>query len=504
MGDFDIYDWPQSGLGKKMATLEETMQCLICGDLYDNPHILGCGHSYCSICIRKHLDKVLNTSHLNTQCPTCKEKAELGHLKADRPLAMVIMNYKRVRNELLNLLKGNENKDCDKKRKRKGALGSIADDDDDEIVVSKSKQIERIPPLSLHNLTALKLKQLIIDLCNKKCQYSKPRLDGDKAKLESRYREIVLLNNAQLESLEPLTFDEVVEQVNEAETCRDKANKKYNTSNNENVKSKDWAEMIKSIKDRQNSTKPNDSSNIAAAFTVVKKNGKNSNNDSRDVIGAVDLNSSAIESSINNKVFGPWKVTVSYKTNSLFFYNIDKNYGQFDIPEEINDELNENFMIELERMRKLVGKEKPNTTPATSSKENHKMATQNENYYFNSTLVEDDDELFQSFPRGNKSSGFSQTQTMTYNSTMDLVDDDNDDDVIKESTSQLVTQWECKLCTLINPIYEVKCTVCFNPNPYPSSTVSTRSKNKVNEWSGLLTATSQSSGKKKKNVNRRN
>ncbi len=502
MGDFDIYDWPQSGLGKKLAALEETMQCLICGDLYDNPHILGCGHSYCSICIRKHLDKVLNTSHLNTQCPTCKEKAELGHLKADRPLAMVIMNYKKVRNELLDLLKGNENSQSDKKRKRKGAVAH-SDDDDDEMVISKSKQIERIPPLSLHNLTALKLKQLIIDLCNKKCQYSKPRLDGDKAKLESRYREIVLLNNAQLESLEPLTFDEVVEQVNEAETCRDKANKKYNTSNNENVKSKDWADMIKSIKERQNNTKPN-SSNIATA--VVKKNSKNSNSDKMDVTGAIDLNSNAIEGGINNKVFGSWKVTVSYKTNSLFFYNIDKNYGQFDIPEEINDELNENFMIELERMRKLVGKEKSNITPAISSKENHKIATQNENNYLNSTLVEDDDELFQSFSRGNKSSGLSQTQTMTYNSTLELVDDeDDDDDVMKGSiTSQSVTQWECKLCTLINPIHEVKCTVCFNPNPNPLSTVSTRSKNKVNEWSGILTATSQSSGKKKKNVNRRN
>ncbi len=496
MGDFDIYDWPQSGLGKKLAALEETMQCLICGDLYDNPHILGCGHSYCSICIRKHLDKVLNTSHLNTQCPTCKEKAEVGHLKADRPLAMVIMNYKKVRNELLDLLKGNDNKDSDKKRKRKGVI-THSDDDDNEMIISKSKQIERIPPLSLHNLTALKLKQLITDLCSKKCRYSKPRLDGDKAKLESRYREIVLLNNAQLESLEPLTFDEVIEQVNEAETCRDKANKRYNTSNNENVKSKDFAEMIKNIKERQNSTKPIDSNNVVTA--PVKKNNKNrNNNDKMEVTNVSDINSNALENSINNKVFGSWRVTISYKTNSLFFYNIDHNYGQFEIPNEINDELNGTLMLEIEKIQKMVGKENHNTTPATNSRENNKTTTQNEDNYLHSTLVEDDEEMFQSFSKGVKSSGLSQTQTMTYNSTLDLFNDGDDDGVKGSCTNEAAVQWECALCTLINPIHEVKCTVCFNLNPNPAPTVSTRSKNKVNEWSGILTATSQSSGKKKK------
>ena len=40
-------------------------------------------------------------------------------------------------------------------------------------------------------------------------------------------------------------------------------------------------------------------------------------------------------------------------------------------------------------------------------------------------------------------------------------------------------------------------TIVGSPT-YTAPTVSTRSKNKVNEWSGILTATSQSSGKKKK------
>ena len=73
MGDaFDIYDWPNSVLGKKLVKLEETLQCPICSEIYLNPHTLTCGHTYCSHCIRKHFDKAFNPSNTSDQCPVVR------------------------------------------------------------------------------------------------------------------------------------------------------------------------------------------------------------------------------------------------------------------------------------------------------------------------------------------------------------------------------------------------------------------------------------------------
>ena len=70
MGDADdIDDWPTSSLGKKLSKLEETLQCPICFEIYTNPHNLSCGHTYCSPCIRRHLDKAFNPSNTSDSCP---------------------------------------------------------------------------------------------------------------------------------------------------------------------------------------------------------------------------------------------------------------------------------------------------------------------------------------------------------------------------------------------------------------------------------------------------
>jgi hypothetical protein len=55
LGD-DPFAWgDDSALGKDMTSLEEQLLCPICSEYQENPFHLKCGHSFCSMCIRKTL-----------------------------------------------------------------------------------------------------------------------------------------------------------------------------------------------------------------------------------------------------------------------------------------------------------------------------------------------------------------------------------------------------------------------------------------------------------------
>lgn len=57
-GDVDgEWQWPKTFLGSKICEIESILRCVICSEFLRNPHSLQCGHSFCSECIRKHLDK---------------------------------------------------------------------------------------------------------------------------------------------------------------------------------------------------------------------------------------------------------------------------------------------------------------------------------------------------------------------------------------------------------------------------------------------------------------
>lgn len=102
----DIYEYPKSLLGSKVRLLEESLLCQICEDFINNPHSLRCGHTFCSECIRRHLDRNHNNVTFD-KCPVCFEKADSTHLFPNRPLSAIVSNFQLCRNDLLNLLKGN-------------------------------------------------------------------------------------------------------------------------------------------------------------------------------------------------------------------------------------------------------------------------------------------------------------------------------------------------------------------------------------------------------------
>lgn len=66
----------------KTSMLQELLECPICMNLYDNPHVLPCQHTFCKKCIvsLQHNETINNTSNATNNtidCPICREKHKL-------------------------------------------------------------------------------------------------------------------------------------------------------------------------------------------------------------------------------------------------------------------------------------------------------------------------------------------------------------------------------------------------------------------------------------------
>lgn len=206
---------------KKLEVFEESLCCPICGDLFSNPFMLTCGHVYCSLCIRKHLDKSINLINSKT-CPSCKESAYAEHLRPARTLASVVGQFKLLKPELIHLCSRPKQAGAAAPNSRSRSTKAAAAKSDN--FLSGDTDIKRVVAMNFHGMTKDKVKKQLDAACSRSS--SKLRLDGDKDTLEKRYREFVHLNNAQLLHPTPLTFAQVVDEVTRRENSKDSELKK--------------------------------------------------------------------------------------------------------------------------------------------------------------------------------------------------------------------------------------------------------------------------------------
>ena len=139
-------------------------------------------------------------------------------MKPNLNLASAILAYKELRPDVLNELtsigdsastRGSTSTGRRAKKDRESR--------DAPIPVSR-----KMPHMSFHG----KSKKYVKDAIDKLCSTSKvrPALEGDQSQLEGFYRQLVHLNNAQIGSLEPLSFDAVVkESIKKYESIRKEA-----------------------------------------------------------------------------------------------------------------------------------------------------------------------------------------------------------------------------------------------------------------------------------------
>lgn len=233
--DGDEVDWPlDHPLGRKADQLEEDMHCPICTDFYDNPHLLiTCGHSFCSICIRKHFDAKLNPTNSGI-CPACRKKSQSADLVKNVALAAVVDRYKALREDVFQLLQNSLRVPKLKEDPPESSSSSSGvpnhrnsrTDISAPVVVAEEKAmnpnahrgapiVSRIPQFNSHGANLQKIKNHIEHVTkNSKVRL---RMDGDKETLDKRLRELIHQINAQVDHHNPLTLDEVIFKVNREE-----------------------------------------------------------------------------------------------------------------------------------------------------------------------------------------------------------------------------------------------------------------------------------------------
>jgi hypothetical protein len=169
----DLFEWPkESPAARGLRALEEAMLCPICSEFMDNAHSLPCGHTYCSICIRKHFDRKLNIVSYD-QCPSCREKSEVAQLKCNKQIQSVILAFMAARTDLLSLVRyaathkieqtiASEAAGPTNKKARITALGLAANSDSAAPV---RDEVQRLVPKDLYKWPKEKIKKEIRDTC---------------------------------------------------------------------------------------------------------------------------------------------------------------------------------------------------------------------------------------------------------------------------------------------------------------------------------------------------
>lgn len=82
----------------KLFELDSLLRCHICKEFLSAPMLTSCGHTFCSVCIRKYL---IHTP----QCPICAKELRESNLSRNVLLEQVVISYKSVRDDLLKSLK---------------------------------------------------------------------------------------------------------------------------------------------------------------------------------------------------------------------------------------------------------------------------------------------------------------------------------------------------------------------------------------------------------------
>ncbi|KAI6042992.1 hypothetical protein EDC04DRAFT_2563141 [Pisolithus marmoratus] len=93
----DISD-PTDFRTNELRQLDASLRCTICGEFYDAPVTLGCGHCFCSLCIREHIVR-------ETECPNCRKPTAEAHFRLNPVLEEAVEAWKRSRPTVLRLSK---------------------------------------------------------------------------------------------------------------------------------------------------------------------------------------------------------------------------------------------------------------------------------------------------------------------------------------------------------------------------------------------------------------
>ncbi|KAJ6259253.1 hypothetical protein Dda_6152 [Drechslerella dactyloides] len=92
----DPTDWLKTSIPALQA-LETSLRCSVCKEYFNAPMITSCGHTFCSLCIRRHLSSV-------QKCPTCRGSDEESKLRKNTLIEELLLSFVAIRDDMLQKL----------------------------------------------------------------------------------------------------------------------------------------------------------------------------------------------------------------------------------------------------------------------------------------------------------------------------------------------------------------------------------------------------------------
>ncbi len=146
----------------------------------------------------------------STECPSCRDRTGPDKLRPEKKLAEVITLFKGARDELLAALSGAAAKPA----VQGGMLGGVRSSKS-----SSGKAVtKKLPQGLFHGSSRDAVKKYLERLTEGSSVHLKT--EGDKETLERRCKDFIHLHNAQLDAMNPMTVEQVVNEIHKREQAR--------------------------------------------------------------------------------------------------------------------------------------------------------------------------------------------------------------------------------------------------------------------------------------------
>lgn len=265
---------------------------------------MKCGHSFCSLCIRRHCDATLNRT-TSEQCPCCREKIDLQQdLRKNVSLGALVDKFKVLSKDLLAAL-FQSSASCEPASSKKRVR-----------MVTPGKAITaRLAQYHFHGAS----KEVVRKAMEEVTRDSKVKLraEGSKEAMERRLRELIHLINAQLGADCPLSLEEAVEAINYQDKLAD-------------------AEALKARRTSSSSSSSAAASSAEQGFRALTQKALAAKQQANPA--PVTPSPAPLRQHQQQQVYeqrGPWRIAISAALQRPFYFNTETELGQFSLPADL-------------------------------------------------------------------------------------------------------------------------------------------------------------------------
>lgn len=143
----DPSDWKETSV-PGISALEDGLRCNVCKEFISAPMMTPCGHTFCSLCVRRMLVK-------SQRCPQCMAVTYESQLKKNTGLEICIDAFVSIRSDLLNQLKNQNFSESFTNNEERTSLKinnelKKRERETDELNSSPPNKLAKVEPVEIH------------------------------------------------------------------------------------------------------------------------------------------------------------------------------------------------------------------------------------------------------------------------------------------------------------------------------------------------------------------